>query len=264
MDSQTRSQRVTLVVPCYNEARRLDVRAFVDFVHEHDVGFLFVDDGSADETRELLVWLVSQDPTHFQLLGLDRNGGKAEAVRQGVLHLADAQGGFVGYWDADLATPLNEVGNLLAAFRRHPDAILAMGTRVRLLGSAIERSWVRHYCGRVFATLASLAIGVAVYDTQCGAKVLKLNATTLQAFRTPFRGRWSFDVEMIMRLIALQRAGGRHEGSDIGIVEVPLARWADVGGSKLRLSDGVAAVWDLAVLWWRRMRATPRSHQLAG
>lgn len=253
--AQPRNHGVTIIVPCYNEVLRLNAQAFVEFVHgNHGVGFLFVDDGSSDGTRELLRTLETQYPDHFRLLALKHNVGKAEAVRQGVLHLGPSSSAYVGYWDADLATPLNEIPNLLAAFHRHPNAIVAMGTRVRLLGSAIERSWVRHYCGRVFATLASLAIGVPVYDTQCGAKLLKSNTTTLQAFQTPFRGRWSFDVEMIMRLISLQQATGSCREHDVGIVEVPLARWADVRGSKLRLGGGIAALWDLVVLWWRRER----------
>src|SRR5439155_749418 len=73
----------------------------------------------------------------------------------------------IGYVDADLSTPVPEVLRLLAEMeRRH--AVVVMGARVALLGTAIARRAHRHYLGRLFATAASLVLGVRVYDTQCG------------------------------------------------------------------------------------------------
>ena len=46
---------VAITVPCYNEADRLKCDIFLDFVRQHrDVMCIFVDDGSTDDTAQLL------------------------------------------------------------------------------------------------------------------------------------------------------------------------------------------------------------------
>src|SRR5215212_9619603 len=76
-----RMPRLLLVVPCYNEEKRLNVAAF----RESDTHFLFVNDGSSDGTLRLLESLRTSDPQRFSVLDLERNSGKAEAVRRGIL-----------------------------------------------------------------------------------------------------------------------------------------------------------------------------------
>src|SRR5215471_4433212 len=71
----------------------------------------------------------------------------------------------VGFWDADLAAPLDAIRDILGTFDRHPQVELVMGSRVKLLGRSIERSAARHYLGRVFATLALNVLDLSVYDT---------------------------------------------------------------------------------------------------
>src|SRR5438132_292008 len=77
----------------------------------------------------------------------------------------------IGYWDADLSTPLDQVDRLLAALRDDPQCRLAMGSRVKRLGADIMRRPSRHILGRIFATFASGILGFGVYDSQCGAKL---------------------------------------------------------------------------------------------
>src|SRR5581483_4853652 len=98
-----------LVIPCYNEAQRVDVPAFHQFLAKaSDVRLVFVDDGSTDQTAAVIEQLQSGHPETVQLLKLARNQGKAEAVRQGVLFALDQfNPAVVGFWDADLATPLD-------------------------------------------------------------------------------------------------------------------------------------------------------------
>ena len=96
-----------IVVPCYNEEKRLDVASFRDFNSpSHTITFLFVNDGSTDKTLQLLQSLQAADPNKFSVLSLPQNQGKAEAVRRGVLTAIESQPDYVGFWDADLATPL--------------------------------------------------------------------------------------------------------------------------------------------------------------
>jgi hypothetical protein len=107
-----------------------------------------------------------------------------------------------------------------------------MGSRVQLLGRAIERKHVRHYLGRVFATCASLSLGLPVYDTQCGAKLFRHTEALARALEQPFTSRWVFDVELLARLV---RPGPGIAGiTEDRIREEPLLSWTDVPGSKLR------------------------------
>jgi len=179
---------VILVIPCYNEVTRLPVSKFTAFACTRPaVRFLFVDDGSTDRTWQVLEGLHQDDPQHFALCHLAENSGKAEAVRQGVLRAFVARPGYVGYWDADLATPLDTLVSFWELFDPRPDLEMVFGARVQLLGRVIERRALRHYLGRVFATAASLTLGLRIYDTQCGAKLFRASPAIHCPFRTPFR-----------------------------------------------------------------------------
>ena len=162
------------MVPCFNEAQRLDVRAFDDFLRRSaDVTLLFVDDGSTDDTPLVIERLRQQHPRQVCTLRLSANVGKAEAVRRGVQVALRRRPAMVGYWDADLATPLEAIPQFRDVLRARPDVSLVMGSRVALLGRQIRRRGVRHFLGRAFATAASIVLRLPVYDTQCGAKLFR-------------------------------------------------------------------------------------------
>jgi hypothetical protein len=121
---------------------------------------------------------------------------------------------------------------------------VAIGARVGMLGYNIERSAVRHYLGRVFATAASVILQARIYDTQCGAKLFRANAALSEALAVPFLSRWAFDVELLGRLLI-----GTPDVPGLpldAIVEVPLPVWHDVQGSKLRLGGMTRTLADLA------------------
>ncbi len=240
--------RLTLVVPCYNEERRLDVEAFRRVsAGGCEVDFLFVNDGSRDGTLGLLEKLRDSDPKRFAVLNLERNSGKAEAVRRGFVAAMEQPAGYVGFWDADLATPLAELPGFLDVLESRPAIQIVMGSRVRLLGREISRRPSRHYAGRVGATLISSTLGLAVYDTQCGAKLFRTNDTLREVFATPFLSRWIFDVEIIARYV--ERLG--RDAVAGAIYELPVTRWHDVTGSKVKSHDFLRALLDL----WKIRRA---------
>jgi glycosyltransferase involved in cell wall biosynthesis len=242
---------VRLVVPCYDEEARFPAERFAAFAAEHpEVSFVFVDDGSRDATAGRLETLASRLGGQARVVRLPRNLGKASAVRAGVQAACTGPpSGFVGYWDADLATPLEDLELLRAALRERPEAVLALGSRVKLLGRAIERSSLRHYPGRVFATFASLVLELGVYDTQCGAKLFRDGAETRALFAEPFSVGWTFDVELLARLVAARRErGGPPVERDV--IEVPLRAWSDPGDSKVRPADFLVGLWEL----WRLRR----------
>jgi glycosyltransferase involved in cell wall biosynthesis len=236
------SYRARIVVPCYNEALRLDVAALRDFVaRAPDIAFTLVDDGSSDDTWSLISALAAELPG-VDGLRLARNAGKAEAVRRGVLHALDLQDApVVGYWDADFSTPLQTILDMAAELEAHPDLMMLMASRVQLLGRTIERHALRHYAGRFVATAAAAVLGLRVYDTQCGAKLMRASPALAACFARPFLTRWMFDVELIARVV--DRQGQAAAGSRIR--EYPIPSWRDVAGSKISTRAGLRALFDL-------------------
>ena len=116
---------------------------------------------------------LAGDPDRFHVVTLPANRGKGEAVRLGLRAALAGGHDVVGYYDADLATPPAEMARLVEELRGDPARVMVIGSRVALLGHDIERSAVRHYLGRLYATAASVVLRLPVYDTQCGAKVVR-------------------------------------------------------------------------------------------
>jgi glycosyltransferase involved in cell wall biosynthesis len=245
------SGETVIVVPCYNEAARLDLAAFGAFLeHSRGVSLLLVDDGSTDGTPHVLEKLRARQPEKVAVLGLGENVGKAEAVRRGVKLALRRGPSMVGYWDADLATPLDAIHAFRTVLVEQPNLELVMGSRVALLGRKIRRSWKRHLLGRAFATAASMVLGLSVYDTQCGAKLFRVTRQTAALFDRPFRARWIFDVELLARMLAAAESDGDAALEEL-IYEYPLERWQDVAGSRLKSHDFFVAISDLAAIRWQ-------------
>ena len=237
-----------VVVPCYNEARRLNTRAFSQFrANGHWVEFLFVNDGSDDGTLEVLQRLKCGAPDTIRVRDQQPNRGKAEAVRAGLLEALETGADFVGYWDADLATPLSELPRFLELLEDRAGIDVVLGSRVKLLGRSIERHAWRHYLGRVFATLVSELLRLAVYDTQCGAKVFRATDTLRRVLAQPFVTSWLFDVEILARLIGESPAGTAAVAQSL--YEVPLNEWRDVAGSKLTRAAYARAATSVVALY---------------
>ena len=245
--------RCTVVVPCYNEASRLRTDAFAAFLESaqsRDTQLLFVNDGSRDATLSVLQALRSRFPARILVLDKQPNGGKAEAVRHGMLHaLALGDSEITGFWDADLATPLAQIPDLAAVLLRDPQLTMVFGSRVRLLGRAIHRQPLRHYLGRCFATTASVLLRLPIYDTQCGAKLFRATPELGVVLADPFQSRWIFDVELLARFMA------RHRGDPASvrdqIYEYPLPEWTDVAGSKVGSMDFFKAFGELFRIYRR-------------
>jgi dolichyl-phosphate beta-glucosyltransferase len=245
------SDRPWIVVPCYNEAERLDRAAFeAEMARRGGPTFLFVDDGSTDGTLRILNSMKDAGGRRCHVLALPRNSGKAEAVRLGLNAALAAGAARVGYWDADLATPLHVIDEFATELDLSPGVDVVMAARVRLLGRQIHRSGVRHVVGRLYGTLASVALRLPVYDTQCGAKLFRASHALTRALGARFTSPWGFDVELLQRLQSVWGDNGASR-----IVEIPLLEWRDVGKSKVSLSAGGRAFLHLFTLVLRPARA---------
>ncbi len=250
-------QRTTIVVPCFNEADRLDVSRYGEFIQRHhEVNLLLVNDGSNDSTLDVMESIRHICPHRVRLLDLTRNVGKAEAVRQGMLAAISNGADLAGYWDADLATPLETVrpfAHVLQSRRQHQAVI---GSRLALLGHDVRRRRMRRMLGDCFARAASWVLRAPVHDTQCGAKLFRITELTTAAFQSPFLSRWIFDVEILARLAA-------HGPLAELVYEFPLDSWQDVAGSKLKPRHFFTAAFELAAIWRQYRKALRSDRTLA-
>ncbi|TWT82927.1 Undecaprenyl-phosphate 4-deoxy-4-formamido-L-arabinose transferase [Planctomycetes bacterium CA13] len=254
---------VVIVVPCYNEAKRLERAPFIEFLTQAKQNcFLFVDDGSSDATVEVLQEIqAAVDPRRVDIVSLQTNSGKAEAIRTGILTALSADFRrrhnvqMIGYFDADLATPFVELQALLDTMRRYQDVQLVLGSRLSLSGHRINRNGKRRIAGRVFSTLASASLGLGVSDTQCGAKVFRYGPWLDDIFAAPFSDRWLFDVEVLARM----KNRFKDETNQV-VFEQPLGQWNEVGDSRLKTSDFLWAplrLMNLVIQYRLRSQRTP-------
>jgi dolichyl-phosphate beta-glucosyltransferase len=241
MEAVRVADSVCLVVPCYNEGARLATDQIRALAADHRVSVVLVDDGSTDDTLQLLRSVELESPS-VTVLVLPRNAGKGEAVRAGLNSSTARLAAWTGYIDADMAAPASEILRMIDLATATADADVVLGSRVALLGRDVDRSAFRHYTGRVFATFASLILAKPVYDTQCGAKLFRRGDALERSIATPFRSRWAFDVELLGRL---DRAGIPPSR----FWEEPLLVWRDVGGSRRSLLASIRASAELVPIW---------------
>jgi dolichyl-phosphate beta-glucosyltransferase len=246
-------QTIVLVVPCFNEAPRLRPEAFEAFLSTAELTVLFVNDGSTDNTRDVLNTFCARHPDRFQTLHLPKNVGKGEAVRRGLLQALSGDAEIVGYLDADLATPPSEMTRLIEMLKSAPPDVWGiLGSRIKRLGATIERKTLRHILGRCFATAASWTLSQGIYDTQCGAKVFRRHDVLLAAVARPFRSRWIFDVELLSRLLRVDDAD-----ASMHLIEAPLLEWMDKAGSKVTCGAFIQAGVELLAIYRERRSMRP-------
>lgn len=220
---------IGIVIPCYNEAKRLKAMVFEDFAKNNPhVRLHFVNDGSIDNTQEVLEKLESSSDAIF-VSNLEKNMGKAMAVHRGVKECAEFDYTYIAYLDADLSIPLDEVNLLYQRIKEHNLMKMAFGSRIKTLNNKIERRVFRHIFGRVIATCISNSLKVAVYDTQCGCKLFKKEIVK-PLFEKEFISPWLFDVEIFWRMILIYS----REELPQRALEVPLRECIHINDSKVK------------------------------
>lgn len=242
-------QKINIIVPCYNEEKRFHIEAFIAYTNTNNaISFLFVNDGSTDKTASILKKLAT-DNQRIDFLDLAKNKGKAEAIRQGMLFLINSGNSYhyVGYFDADLATPLSEIARLKEYTTDiKKNFILIIGSRITRIGFAVKRKWYRYYIGRLFSMTVRTILKLPIYDTQCGAKLIHKDYLK-PLFLKPFKTKWLFDIEIIIRL---QKLLGKKDFENKAI-EVPLNSWKEQKGSKLRFIDFIKIPYELVKIFFQ-------------
>jgi dolichyl-phosphate beta-glucosyltransferase len=245
MEMKNKLFQIGIVVPCYNEAHRLALAEFEKNINENQNHFFcFVNDGSTDTTLKILEAFSGKYPDQIAVVNIEINSGKAESVRSGMNYLL-SQNKFdiLGFLDADLATPLDEIDRITKLFN-NDKKLIVFGSRIKHIGGHVERRFFRYLLGRVFATIVSnWLLKTAVYDTQCGFKFFRpIIAEPL--FEETFRSKWFFDIELFCRTKI------KFPNTDINEIaqEFFLSTWKDQKGSKIKLSDYIKVPLELIKL----------------
>ncbi len=227
--------KILIIVPCFNEEKRLKIEEFINFSNNNSVSFCFVNDGSKDDTGKIIKKIIDKTANNLQI-NFKKNLGKAEAIRSAVIQVYDKYDfEYIGYWDADCATPLSEIMNLRNEIL-NKKIILVFGSRIKTIGRIIKRKKIRHFLGRIIATVASIILKLEVYDTQCGAKLFD-SKFIKKIFIKKFKTKWLFDIEIFFRT--------KHYYGDDIFLEFPLEKWTDIKGSKISLIDCIKIPYEI-------------------
>ena len=237
---------VGVVIPCYNEEERLLSDEFLTFVNENSGYHLcFVNDGSKDKTLEVLHKLQKGREDFITVYDCEKNGGKAEAVRLGMLHMAQKEDlDYIGFLDADLSTDLADFDDLVKTIETS-DFKIVSGSRISRMGANITKESARKIISLTINFIIRKILKMDFKDTQCGAKIFHKDVIDI-AFGEKFVTQWIFDVEIFKRMsihFGLKQAKAM-------LCEQPLKRWIHADGSKLSMKDSVKIVGQLAQITW--------------
>lgn len=227
------SDCIGIVIPCYNEEERLLGAEFKEFVHKN-LGYhlCFVNDGSKDNTLGVLEELRKGNEDRISIYNCEKNGGKAEAVRLGMLHLAKQnQYNFIGFLDADLSTNFDDF-KVLANEISNSTFQIVSGSRMTRMGADIAKESARAIISKTVNFIIRQTLGMNFKDTQCGAKIMTKEIVE-KTFQKKFLTKWLFDVEIFMRM---KKVYGTQVAQTL-ICEKPLNRWVHMDGSKLSFKD---------------------------
>ncbi len=228
----------SIVIPAYNESARLGatLEKVLAYVHAQrwDAEVIVVNDGSRDNTADIVRGFVAKDPI-LKLLENPGNRGKGYSVRNGMLH---AQGRVILFSDADLSSPIEEAPKLLNALEAGAD--IAIGSRWLRAEMQTQRQPLhRQLFGRIFNLMLRMSLGLQYADTQCGFKAFK--RTAAQAiFPLQKIERWGFDPEI---LFLARKLGFKVE-------EIPVA-WGHSGGARINpVIDGAKMFQEMLRVRW--------------
>jgi hypothetical protein len=247
---KTVQKEVGIIVPCYNEEKRLKIDEFKSFLSQNNQHIVcFVNDGSTDNTIKTLESLRDEFGSQVIVIDCIKNLGKAGAVRAGVNYLKDKQNiKYIGFLDADLSTDFGDFLNLVDVIKASKFKIVT-GSRIMRMGANIVKESSRGIISRTINLLICWILGMNFQDTQCGAKIMTKEMAEA-TFKKPFLTRWLFDVEVFMRMKVLY---GKDQASNY-ICEEPLKRWVHAEDSKLGFKDSVKIVFQLLQItytYWR-------------
>jgi dolichol-phosphate mannosyltransferase len=215
---------LSVIVPVFNEAESIERLCLAVRGAPVEKEVIVVDDGSSDATELILRRLAPDVP--LTLIRHVRNYGKGASIRSA---LTLAQGEYVLIQDGDLEYSPTDYSALLAPLREGCGSVV-YGCRP----ARPERGALFHYGARLLTGLANVLFEAGISDEATCYKVFR--TSLLRSLELECIG-FEFCPEVTAKLC---RRGER-------IIEVPISYSprGRLGGKKIKLSDGVTAVWTL-------------------
>jgi dolichyl-phosphate beta-glucosyltransferase len=183
---------VSVVIPAYNEEWRILPTIGAIATHMSSRGepweLIISDDGSTDTTVALVEDLRF---ANLRLLRAEKNAGKGDAVRRGMLA---ARGEVVLFADADQSTPIEQFDRLNALIREGFDVVV--GSRAADGAEVSNKSLGRKILSKGLNMVVRTGFGITVSDTQCGFKLFTAESAR-RLFATQVIDGFSFDLEVL-------------------------------------------------------------------
>jgi glycosyltransferase involved in cell wall biosynthesis len=228
--------RRSIVIPYFNELKRFPLNTFVENAKEmSSTTFILVDDGSTDGLTPLIKeFLIVHEMNNIVILVQEQNLGKAAALHAGFTYSTTIGSSEIGFLDADFSTSLVEIQRLFDIMNS-TNANAVIGSRQTTSDNFIKVDWHRLLAGKLFSAFVRFYFQINLIDTQCGAKVFKVNETLLKSLEQPIINPWLYDLQLLIPII---KKGG-------SVAEVVLKEWKNGSESKFNLYKGVIALFKL-------------------
>tara|TARA_B110001450_G_scaffold226682_1_gene225575 strand:- start:3566 stop:4300 length:735 start_codon:yes stop_codon:yes gene_type:complete len=238
---------VGIIIPCFNEANRLNINAFRKCLLTYeDFQLCFVNDGSTDDTLDILSKFQKEFDESVTVIDVKKNKGKAAAIRAGSRFLYSLKKiKYVGYLDADLSTDFEDFNDLIENLKLDKKLIMVFGSRDSDNNHNIKRNKLRNFFSRIISGFTRMVLKLPIKDTQCGAKVFRVKYIPIM-YNSKFKSKWLFDIEIFLRL----KLHFKNKKIMNYIKEHPLKNWSHVDDSKLVLKDSVQIPYKLAEIWF--------------
>lgn len=232
--------KTCIVIPFYNESDRIDTDYLNSILSIKKVDYVFVNDGSTDDT----IAKLSEYKNKVKIISYEKNRGKAEAVRAGLVYASQKEYDLVGYLDSDGAFPYVEVSNFIKfstlKFEQNNDIGVIIASRLRIAGRNINRETGRLIISYLIKICLFIIFKDKPKDTQSGLKLIRNSSILKKYLNNKFKTRWFFDVELMYYMKNYCR-----------IYEFPVDSWSDIKGSNLTIKSIIYVIADLVKLAYK-------------
>ena len=238
-----KNNKIIIVIPCFNEAQRLDLSYFNKLSRIQNTMWVFVDDGSTDSTSKILKNYSKKKNTIN--VRINHNVGKSNAIAYGMNYafskISDI--GWIGFLDSDGAFATSDVERIIkmTSSSKKYDALYT--SRVKMAGRDIRRNNTRHIIARLITSLFGLVWKDIPYDTQSGFKLYRYSDNFNSIFIKLFKTKWFFDIELSIRY-------SKYKKKNIHVWEEPVSSWIDIPGSKINYRQSMRIVLEVIYIFY--------------